>query len=403
MVNRTVFTGGLVCDGSLAEPSEADVVVQDGLVVEVGRGLDGDEAVDCTGMFVSPGFFDTHVHVTLDNPSQTDLISRPFSLQFFTAAANLRKTLHSGITFVRDAAGADLGIKEALARGLIAGPRLQIAVTMLSQTGGHGDPWHVCGGDVPFIVAHPGRPDGLVDGTDEVRRRVRQIIRAGADVIKVATTGGVLSPRDDPSHPHFRDDELAVMVAEASAAGLAVMAHAQGAAGVKAAVRAGARSIEHGVFLDEEAIELMLANGVWLVPTLHAVRSLLAAIEAGAAYPQAVIDKVQIVAAAHEASIAAAHAAGVKIAMGTDCGVGPHGTNLDELELMHQVGMTPLEALHAATGGAAELLGVDAKLGRLAPGMRADLVVVDGSPTDVADLASRVRAVYLDGVPINRS
>lgn len=275
--------------------------------------------------------------------------------------------------------------------------------TRARHTGGHGDPWHVCGGDVPFIVPHPGRPDGLVDGTEEVRRRVRQIIRAGADVIKVATTGGVLSPRDDPSHQHFRDDELAVIVAEASAAGLAVMAHAQGAAGVKAAVRAGARSIEHGIFLDDEAVELMLANGVWLVPTLHAVRSLLTAIEEGGAYPQAVIDKVHLVAAAHEASIARAHSAGVKIAMGTDCGVGPHGTNLDELELMTKVGMTPLEALHAATGAAAELLGVDAELGRIAPGMRGDLVVVAGSPTNVAGLTSRIRAVYLDGVPVERS
>jgi imidazolonepropionase-like amidohydrolase len=240
-MTRTVFTGGLVYDGSLAEPAEDDLLVEDGLVIDVGRGLDADESVDCSGAFVSPGFFDTHVHVTLDKPSQMHVIETPFSLQFFTAAANLRKTLHSGITFVRDAAGADLGIKEAVGRGMIPGPRLQIAVTMLSQTGGHGDPWHVCGANVPFIVPHPGRPDGVVDGVDQVRRRVREIIRAGADVIKVATTGGVLSLRDDPSHPHFRDDELAVMVAEASAAGLAVMAHAQGANGVKAAVRNGVR------------------------------------------------------------------------------------------------------------------------------------------------------------------
>ena len=399
---RTLFAGGSVYDGSLAEPFDADVVVEDGLIVEVARGLDGDEVVDCSGAFVSPGFFDTHVHVMLDNPSQAHIVETPFGLQFFMAAANLRRTLHSGITFVRDAAGADLGVKEAVARGLIPGPRMQIAVTMLSQTGGHGDPWHVCGGDVPFIVPHPGRPDGLVDGPDQVRRRVREIIRAGADVIKVATTGGVLSSRDDPTHAHFRDDELAVMVAEASAAGLAVMAHAQGAEGVKAAVRAGVRSIEHGVFLDDEAIDLMLEHGTWLVPTLHAVRSLLSAIEAGDAYPQAVVDKVHLVADAHRASVARAHAAGVKIAMGTDCGVGPHGTNLDEVELMTGAGLTATQALHATTGSAAELLGVDDRLGRIAPGMRADLVVVDGAAVDVTGLASRARAVYLDGVPVVR-
>ena len=270
---RTLFTGGLVYDGTLAAPAEADVVVQDGVVVEVGSGLDGDASVDCSTGFVSPGFFDTHVHVTLDNPSQLYVLETPFSLQFFQAAANLRKTLHGGVTYVRDAGGADLGIKEAVLRGLIEGPRMQIAVMMLSQTGGHGDPWHVCGGDVPFFLPHPGRPDGVVDGPEQVRRRVREMIRAGADVIKVATTGGVLSTRDDPTHAHFRDDEIAVMVAEAAAANLSVMAHAQGADGVKAAVRNGVRSIEHGIFLDDGAIDLMRDAGGWCQPCMHLSRS----------------------------------------------------------------------------------------------------------------------------------
>jgi imidazolonepropionase-like amidohydrolase len=193
------------------------------------------------------------------------------------------------------------------------------------------------------------------------------------------------------------------MVAEASAAGLAVMAHAQGAEGVKAAVRAGVRSIEHGVFLDDEAIDLMLEHGTWLVPTLHAVRSLLAAVEAGDSYPQSVVDKLNRVAGAHQSSVARAHAAGVKIAMGTDCGVGPHGTNLDEVKLMTDAGLTATEALHATTGAAADLLGVDDRLGRIAPGMRADLVIVDGSADDVTGLASRIRAVYLDGVLVASS
>ena len=160
------------------------------------------------------------------------------------------------------------GVKEAVARGMIPGPRMQISVIMLSQTGGHGDDWCLAGADAPFMVAHPGRPSGLVDGPYEVRRRVREIIRAGADVIKVATTGGVLSPNDDPRHPHFRDDEIAEMTAEATAAGIHVMAHAQGAGGIKAALRNGVRSIEHGIFLDDEAIEMMLQRGAWLVPTL---------------------------------------------------------------------------------------------------------------------------------------
>ncbi len=399
-MTRTVFSGGVVYDGTTGRPSEGEVLVEDGRILEVGTDLDADEVVDCSGGFVSPGFFDCHVHVTLDTPSQMRIIETPFSLQFFSAAANLRKTLEIGITSVRDAGGADLGVKEAVDRGMIPGPRMQISVIMLSQTGGHGDDWGVCGGDVPFFLPHPGRPSGVVDGPDAVRTRVREIIRAGADVIKVATTGGVLSPRDDPRHGHFRDAEIAVMTEEAAAAGLHVMAHAQGAGGIKAALRNGVRSIEHGIFLDEEAIEMMLHAGAWLVPTLHAPRAVIASAEAGLPIPQSAVDKARLVADAHADSVRRAHAAGVRIAMGTDCGVGPHGTNLEELELMTRAGLSPLEALHAATGSAADLLDVAADRGTLRPGQRADLVVVDGSPHDVSGLGERVRAVYLDGTEV---
>ena len=216
----------------------------------------------------------------------------------------------------------------------------------------------------------------------------------------MATTGGVLSPRDDPRHAHFRDDEIAVMVAEATAAGLHVMAHAQGAEGVKAALRHGVRSIEHGILLDDEAIELLLSTGAWLVPTLHAPRAVIAAAEAGLPLPQSAVDKAKFFSAAHFESVGRAHQAGVRIAMGTDCGVGPHGTNLEELELMVQAGMTPLETLHATTGSAAALLDVAEDRGTLRPGLRADLVVVDGSPEDVTGMAARIRGVYLDGVRV---
>ena len=401
-MTRTLFTGGIVYDGTPGRPAEGDVVVEQGRIVDVGPGLDGDVSVDCSGGYLSPGFMDCHVHVTLDNPSQMGILETPFSLQFFNAAANLRKTLEGGITSIRDAGGADLGIKEAVERGMIPGPRMQIAIIMLSQTGGHGDDWSICGGDVPFFVPHPGRPSVVVDGPDEVRRRVREIIRAGADVIKVATTGGVLSPRDDPRHAHFRDAEIAVMTEEATAAGLHVMAHAQGAGGIKAALRNGVRSIEHGIFLDDEAIEMMLQAGAWLVPTLHAPRAVIAAADSGLPIPQSVVDKARFVAGAHADSVRRAHAAGVRIAMGTDCGVGPHGTNLDELGLMTQAGLSPLETLYATTGSAAELMDVATDRGTIRPGQRADLVVVDGDPDDVTRLGERVRAVYLDGAEVRR-
>jgi hypothetical protein len=285
-MTRTVFTGGSVFDGTSAPPSPGDVVIEDGLVVEVGVGLDGDVEVDCSGATVLPGLIDCHVHVMVTDVDSLRMAYTPFSYSFFQAAQNLRRTLEAGITTVRDAGGADLGVKKAVEDGLIDGPRMQISVGPLSITGGHGDDWLPSGTHLEFFVPHPGRPSGLCDGPDEVRRTVRQMLRAGADVIKVHTTGGVLSPTDDPRHAHFSPAELDVMVAEAAAQGATVMAHAQGAEGIKNAVRAGIRSVEHGIYLDDEAIELMLRHGTWLVPTLSAPLAVIRAAEAGASIPE---------------------------------------------------------------------------------------------------------------------
>jgi imidazolonepropionase-like amidohydrolase len=397
MTTRRVFTGGQVLDGTGAPAAPGDVAVQDGRVVEVGTGLDGDEVVDCSGATVLPGLFDCHVHVLMSGVDTLRQLQTPYSQVYFEAVRNLRRTLALGITSVRDAAGADLGVAEAVRSGLVRGPRMQISLTMISQTGGHADDWHVCGAETPLLPPTPGRPSGICDGPEEVRRTVRTLVRAGADVLKVATSGGVLSPRDDPRHAHFRPAELEVLVEEATAAGLAVMAHAQGADGIKNAVRAGIRSIEHGIFLDDDAIALMLEHGTWLVPTLSAPRAVLAAVAAGAALPQAVVDKAIAVQAQHDASVSRAHEAGVRIAMGTDSGVGPHGENLGELQLMRDRGMSVEEVWHATTLSAARLLRVDDELGSLEPGKRADVVVLDGDAADLSGLAGRVREVWLDG------
>lgn len=396
-MTRRVFTGGQVLDGTGSPAAAADVLVEDGRIVEVGPGLTGDEVVDCTGATVLPGLFDTHVHVMISGVDMLRLLHTPFSYPFYEAAHNLRRTLALGITTVRDAGGADLGVAQAVRNGLVAGPRMQIAISMLSQTGGHGDGWHVCGAEVPLMGPHPGRPATVVDGADEMRRTVRQLLRAGADVIKVATSGGVLSARDDPRHPHFRPAELAALVEEATAAGVAVMAHAQGAEGIKAAVRAGIRSIEHGIYLDDEAVELMLEHGTWLVPTLAAPRAVLARAAAGVSLPESVVEKARVVQAVHDASVRRAVAAGVKVAMGTDAGVGPHGDNLSELALMAGCGMSTEQVWHATTLSAAELMGLDAELGSLEPGKRADVVVLDGDAGDLTGLAGRVRQVWRDG------
>jgi len=397
-VTRTLFAGGEVFDGTGAAPATADVLVEDGLIADVGSGMDADDIVNCSGATVLPGLIDSHVHVLLSGINVLRLMQTPFSYPFYEAVHNLRTTLDTGITHVRDAGGADLGVAEALRDGLIAGPRVQISISMLSQTGGHGDGWQPCGAVLPLLGPHPGRPATIVDGPDEMRRVVRELIRAGADVLKVATSGGVLSPRDDPRHGHFRDAEIAVLVEEATAAGLFVMAHAQATEGIKVAVRNGIRSIEHGIYLDDEAIEMMLAAGTWLVPTMSAPRAVLILADSGVPMPAPVISKARMVLESHDDSVRRAISAGVKIAMGTDSGVGPHGNNLGELGLMTALGMTPTQAWHASTASAAELLGISDEFGTLEPGKRADVVVLEGSATDLVGLRERIRAVYQDGV-----
>jgi imidazolonepropionase-like amidohydrolase len=399
-MTRTLIAGGQVFDGTGAEPAPADIVIEDGRIVAVGTGLDGDDVVDVTGGTVVPGLFDCHTHVMISGVDLLKFLSAPFSLMFFEAMANLRTTVECGITSVRDAGGADLGVAEAVRRGLVVGPRMQISITPLSQTGGHGDGWMVCG--VSLDVPYPGAPSGIVDGPDEARRKAREVIRAGANVLKIMTSGGVLSSRDDPRHGHFRDDEIAAMVTEATAAGIHVMSHAQAADGIKAAVRNGVRSIEHGVYLDEEGIDLMLERGAWLVPTLVAPRAVLAIADAGGGLPPEVVAKARMVADVHTEAVRRAIAAGVKIAMGTDSGVGPHGNNLDELRLMVDCGMTPLQALHAATKSAAELCDVDDDLGTIEVGKRADLTLFAGDVTDLvpkggASMREAVQQVWIDG------
>jgi imidazolonepropionase-like amidohydrolase len=395
-MSRTVFRGGTVFDPRSGRADQADVVVEDGWVVDVGPGLDGDDEVDCTACGVLPGLIDCHVHLTMSSTDLFTVAQEPFSLQFFEAAVNMGRTLAAGVTTVRDAGGADLGIRVAQERGLVRGPRMQVSLNMLSQTGGHGDPWWPSTCIMDLIPPHPGRPPNIVDGPEEIRRTVREYVRAGADVIKVATSGGTVSRGAGPRTAHFRDDEIAMMVAEAAAAGLHVMAHAN-ADGAKVAVRNGVRSIEHGHYLDDETLAMMVERGTWLVPTLSAGLGLRQALASGAAYPAEIAAKIS---GSPDDSVRRAREAGVRVAI-TDAPLYPHGENLVELQLLVQHGLRPAEALHAATLSAAQLMGLDATLGSLEPGKRADLVLVDGDPLDLVDLGGRIRAVYQDGVIVH--
>lgn len=389
-----IFSNARVFDGTAFVDRPVDVVVADGRFVEIGPGLadqeryNGATVHDLAGRTLLPGLFDCHVHVMMSMAGGVERYTKPYSMQYYESVNNLTATLAAGITTVREASGADLGTKTAVESGVIPGPRMKIAVSMLSQTGGHGDGWLPSGIDAGFAKETAGRPNGICDGVEEVRRTVRRVLRAGADQIKISSTGGVLSHTDDPRHTQFTLEEIKVIVQEAEHQDTYVMAHAQGAPGIKNALRAGVRSIEHGIFLDDECIQLMLDKDAFLVPTLVAPIAVIRNAERGMQVPQRLVDKARSVSEAHREAFARAVDAGVRIAMGTDSGVGRHGENLEELVLMAEGGMSLEEVLAATTTQAAELMFLDDTLGKVAPGYLADLVVLDGELTSSGQLGS---------------
>ncbi|MEU6652818.1 amidohydrolase family protein [Streptomyces sp. NPDC046900] len=393
---RIVYQGALLFDGTGAPAREADVSVEHGRIVAVGSGLDGDTAVPLAGCTLLPGFVDCHVHVMVSSTDLTTVARTSPAYRLLQATVNLRRTLAAGVTLARDADGAEAALRDALADGLITGPRLKVAVSMIGQTGGRSDGWMPAGFDFPAFDVGPGRPSGVADGVDEVRRTARRIIRAGADVLKVAVSGSLLAGGDPTRHTHFRAEEIAAAVAEAEAAGLPAMAHAHSAAGAKAAVRAGVRSIEHGTALDDETLELMAERGTWLVPTLAATRATLTAHELAGA-PRSRIDQLAETVARHTESVTRAWRAGVRLAMGSDSGVTPHGANLLELAELSALGLPAAEVLVAGTSSGAALLGAGEEAGTLEPGKRADIVVLAGGVEDLSTLPDRIRAVLLGG------
>jgi imidazolonepropionase-like amidohydrolase len=394
---RTIVKNGQVFDVVSGEFQRADIALEGELILGVESGLEGDEEFDATGLTVLPGLIDAHVHVMVPYFDVVRLLETPFSHFFYHAEQILKQTLDIGITYVRVANGADLGVQTAVAQGFIDGPDLDISIQALGQTGGHSDFWMPAGACVPLLPTHPGRPEAVVDGADEMRFRVRELIRAGANVIKLNVSGGVISPRGDPRHPQLRTDEIDEAVAEATAAGIYVMAHAHSTAGIKNALRAGVRSIEHGTYLDDEAIQMMLDKGAWLVPTLGVVGALLDGIEKGAKMPAAVVAKLHQGRESHLDSVRRAIEAGVKVAMGSDAAALGHGKNLVELREMHALGLSAPDVLRAATSSAAALMGRDDLIGSVSAGKRGNLTIVSGDPFDFDAYPGNVRAVFKRG------
>jgi imidazolonepropionase-like amidohydrolase len=404
-VPALVIIAERLIDGTGRDPVErAAVVIEDGRITASGERSslqvpDGAEVLEDEDLTLLPGFMDMHVHLASSGTNLVRILMTPASLALLNSIPNCARTLAAGVTTVRDAGHTPVGVRLAAEAGYFPAPRMELAVSLLSQTGGHGDDLMPCGARIGPTM-NVDVPHGVVDGVDGMRRKVREVIQAGADWIKLCTSGGVLSPGDLPDHAQFSVDEIRTAVEEAAVVGKRVMAHAMSPAGIRNALIAGVTSIEHGCLLDEEGIALMKAKGAYLVPTLVAPGDVISGAKAGGGgVPAEMIEKAERIGSLHRAAVSAAIASGVKIAMGTDAAVGPHGTNLRELGEMVRCGMTPMQAIVASTSVPAELLR-RSDLGTLAPGKLADVVAVRGDPlADIGSLAdpAHIRLVVKDG------
>ena len=387
------ITGGTLIDGSGRDPlRNATLLIEGERILAAGPASavtipKGAQVLDAAGHTVLPGIIDCHVHGTYRARDMRQHLLNAPTYNVLRSTAVLRETLACGVTTARDMGGADAGFREAIAEGYVDGPRLLISIAMVSQTGGHGDAWVPAG---LRVQKRAWLPSPVADGVDEVRRLVRHLLMAGADFIKICATGGITSVTDSWDEPQFTHDEIRVAVTEAATRRKTVAVHAEGVDGIRTALGAGIHSLEHGWFIDEQCVDAMLKTGAWWVPTLALVPLSLEHRKADTAW-----DKQQLAnEAVKEHEIFArmqnqiplwkdAVKRGVKVAFGTDQS---HrllvGENLVEFRFMVEwLGMTPMQALIAATSRAAECIGLR-EVGVLEAGCYADVLVVDGDPLD---------------------
>jgi imidazolonepropionase-like amidohydrolase len=385
--------------GTLVEPGL--LIVSDGKIQSAGsRSIPpGAIVVDLGDATLLPGFIDAHTHLSDEFNANYDgatllSLQRPVAEKAIRATANARKTLLAGFTTVRDVGGGDfidVGLRNAINAGVVPGPRMLVAVHALGSTGGHCD--DSAGFRFGIFNRETGPEDGVINSPDQARYAVRFNIKYGADVIKTCASGGVLSPTDDVDVPQLSQQELNALVDEAHTLRRKTAAHAHGAEAAKRAVRAGIDSIEHGTFLDDEALRMMHDKGVFLVPTLTTRIGL-----RESKFPPLIQAKADRAVAQQDAMLKRAIALGVRIALGTDAAVYPHGENAAEFGYMAADGMTTAQSLLAGTSVAAELLGLSDKVGALKPGMAADIVAVPGDPLRDIKVTQSVIFVMKDGV-----
>jgi imidazolonepropionase-like amidohydrolase len=352
----------------------------------------GDTVVDLGGLTVLPGVIDVHTHLTMnpDFDPFREVISTD-AKEAINGVVNAKATLLAGITSVRNVGAygfVDVDLRDAVNAGQVPGPHMQVSGPLLGITGGHCD-------ENLLPIKYQAVRDGVADGISQVQHKVRENIKYGADLIKICATGGVLSKGDDPQASQYTLEEMQAIVADAHRLGRKVAAHAHGAQGILWATEAGVDSIEHGSYINDEAIAEMKKRGTYLVPTLYLEDWMLEKGNLPAFYHQKMID----VSAVAKSNIKHAMQAGVKIAMGTDAAVYPHGLNAHELDVyVNQLGMAPLAALQTATINAADLMGWSAKTGALEPGKWADIIAVDKSPLEDVRVLQDVKFVMKAGV-----
>ena len=380
--------------------SEHSILIDGGRVVRVEQGYlapEGAEVIDLKDAFVMPGLIDTHVHLDgeLDPPTSyaEELYMNP-SDYALRATVYAKRTLDAGFTTVRDLGAGHVevivGLRNAIDRGWVPGPRIYAAGKAIGTTGGHADPTNGVRRD---LRGDPGPKEGVINGPEDAYKAVRQRYKDGSDVIKLTVTGGVMSLAKSGDNPQFTDEELAAIMAAAKDYNFVVAVHAHGAEGMKRAIRAGVDSVEHGTYMDREAMGLMKRHKTWYVPTISAGRWVGELAEQPGRLPEVVRVKAAAIGPQIQDTFARAYDAGVAIAFGTDAGVSPHGANVREFEYMVEAGMPALEALQSATINAATLLRPADEIGSLQEGRYADIVAVNGNPLD--DISEMNRVIFV--------
>lgn len=385
-------------NGNIVE--DAVVIVEGSKIQHVGKN-NGQipseaEVVDMKGYTVLPGMIDSHMHLGGNGEPnrELDMLKELLPMTTLKAYVNAKADLMAGFTTIRsmgDRGFLDISLKKAIERGLVEGPRMKVSGQAISMTGGHGDKW------LAPEITYSGY-GVIADGPDEMRKAARYQLKMGADFVKMMATGGVMSEGDEPGSPQLTEAEMRAATEEAHKVGKKTAAHAQGTEGIKNAIRAGIDSIEHGIFLDDEAIRMMKDKGVFLVATLVAPYNIKKyGREAG--IPEHAVRKTEEIISYHADSFSRAYKAGVKIAMGTDAATpfNKHGENAQELVLMVENGVKPMDAIMAATKWGSQLLGMEKIVGTLEPGKEADVIAVDGDPLKDVSILKNVKFVMKAG------